>query len=44
MSKNNTQNRSFSNSELKKQKEILFRKNLNRQANNKGCSCRNKGK
>lgn len=44
MGKNNTQKQSFSNSDLKKRKEILFRKSLNRQANNKGCSCRNGGK
>lgn len=44
MGKNNTQKQSFSNSDLKKRKEILFRKSLNRQANAKGCSCRNKGK
>lgn len=44
MGRNNTQNKSFSNSELKKRKEEIFRKETNRKANHKGCSCRNGGK
>lgn len=40
----NFQGNNYSPSGMKKLKEELFRKQLNRQANSKGCSCRNQNK